>query len=230
MDSECLNCRKAYNAIPENKKRKAEYDAEYNANPENKKRKAEYDAKYRAEYYAIPENKKRHAESKAEWKRKNRDKVAKYDAKREAVKRNLPNESIENLSFEKCELTGDTSNVHIEHSVPLSWGHGGTTLENCYPLEGSLNSSKRDRNPFEWYENTGKYSGVKPELWNAHIEERAKLNGITAQEYRDFVYWCEANKRTIEQIKADNKRYGYIVDSVTLWRDSMANMATREIA
>lgn len=164
------------------------------------------------------------------YQKENPDKIVRNSAKRRALKRALPVNNISTIYLSTCALTEATTNLHLEHSIPLAWGHGGTTLENCYPLEGSLNQSKRDRNPFEWYENTGKYYGVKPELWNALIEELAKLHGITAQEYRDFVYWCEANKRTIEQVEADNKRYGYVVDSLTLYHEAVAKEATREIA
>lgn len=219
MTSWCLNCKKAYNAIPENKKREAEYHAEYYANPENKKRKAEYDA----EYYAIPENKKRKAEYDAERQRNNPEKVAKKQAKRKAMKRNLPNESIENLSFDTCVLTGDTSNVHIEHMIPLRWGHGGTYPGNCYALEGSANKSKGSRNPFEWFADYGERYGITIEAWSDLIEDMANRNRMDTSEYVRFVNWCYSNQRTLEQIKADNMRYGYIVDSLTLYREAMRN-------
>lgn len=208
MKSNCLNCMKGYSAG-------------YYANPENKKRHAEY----KAEYYSIPKNKKRQAESKAEWSRNNPDKKAKSYAKRNARKRNLPSEDISSTSFEKCVLTGATDNVHIEHMIPLVWGHGGTIPANCYAMEGSANKSKRNKNPFEWYESHGERYGITSEAWNGLIEDMANRNGMTSEEFESFVYWCEANKRTLEQIKADNKRYNRIVDSVTLYRDSMAKQS-----
>ncbi|KAF3303620.1 hypothetical protein FPV24_00500 [Carnobacterium sp. PL24RED07] len=243
LDSECLNCRKAYNAIPKVKKRKAEYNAEYNAIPENKKRKAEYNAEYHAipenkkrhaeylaEYNAIPENKKRKAESTAEWQRNNPDKVAKRNARRNARKRNLPSEDISSISFEKCVLTGATDNVHIEHMIPLDWGNGGTYPGNVYAMEGTANLSKGNRNPFEWYESHGERFGISFEAWSDLIEELAERNGMDPSEYVRFVNWCYDNPRTLEQVIADNKRYGYVVDSLTLYREAMANMATIEIA
>lgn len=217
MDSICLTCKKGISA---------KWYEKNKDNPENKKRKAEYDA----EYNAIPENKKRQAERVAEWSRNNTDKRAKYDAKRNARKRNLPSEDISSISFEKCELTGDTSNVHIEHFIPLNWGHGGTIPGNVYAMEGTANISKGNRNPFSWFESHDERFGITSASWSGLIEELASRNGITAEEFESFVYWCEANKRKLEQIKADNERYGYIVDSLTLYREAMANMATREIA
>lgn len=226
MKSNCLNCMKGYSAgyyaNPENKKRKQEKMAEYYAIPENKKR--------QAEYRAVPENKIRKAETDAERQRNNPDKVAKRDAKRYARKRNLPSEDISSTSFEKCELTGATDNIHIEHFIPLAIGHGGTYFANCYAMQGSANRSKNDSNPFEWYERFGERYGITIEAWSDLIEKLASRNGMDPSEYVRFVNWCYDNPRTLEQIKADNKRYGYVVDSLTLYSEAMANMATREIA
>lgn len=247
MGSRCLSCMKGYSAgyyaipenkqrileskaeyyaIPENKKRRAEYKDEYNAIPENKKLQAEYSA----EYNAIPENKKRKAEYDAEWSRNNPDKVAKAKAKRKAVKHNLPNESLENQYFDTCILTGATDNVHIEHMIPLAWGHGGTYPGNVYAMQGSANLSKGNRNPFSWYESHGERFGITSTSWNALIEKLASRNGMDPSEYVRFVNWCYDNPRTLEQIKADNERYGYIVYSLTLYHEAMANIDTREIA
>ncbi|MEC1386523.1 hypothetical protein [Aerococcus viridans] len=209
MDSRCLHCLKGVNE-------------EYYSIPENKKR--------QAEYYAIPKNKKRNAEYGAEWQRNNSDKVAKSQAKRYARKRNLPSEDISSTSFEKCELTGATDNIHIEHFICLGSGHGGTYPGNVYAMQGSANKSKNDSNPFEWYESHGERYGITIEAWSALIEKLASRNGMDPSEYVRFVNWCYDNPRTLEQIKADNKRYGYVVDSLTLYREAMANIATREIA
>lgn len=202
MTSWCLNCMKAYYATPEVKERQAVYNA-------------------------IPENKKRKAELDAERQRNNPEKVAKRNAKRQAVKRNLPNESLEKYSFDTCEVTGATNNVHIEHMIPLDWGHGGTYFANCYSMEGSTNKSKGNRNPFEWYELHGERFGITIEAWSDLIEDMANRNRMDTSEYVRFVNWCFDNPRTLEQIKADNMRYGYIVDSLTLYREAMAKEATR---
>jgi uncharacterized Zn finger protein (UPF0148 family) len=144
--------------------------------------------------------------------------------KRLARKKSLPfvikseQFAIEFLKFNNaCALTTANDSVHIEHFISLSTGHGGTYVGNIYPLNASLNCSKRSSNPFEWI-------CTRPDIdanrFDAVVAHLADLNGLTLDEYRHLVDWCYANPRTIDEIKRDNDRYGYVVSSLELWRES----------
>ncbi|MED1350592.1 hypothetical protein P4U51_30005, partial [Bacillus paranthracis] len=87
--------------------------------------------------------------------------------------------------------------IHLDHFIPLAWGHGGTIIENMIPLRGDLNISKNDRNPFEWIKREDIREIVDMAKWHETIEYLAKLNGMTTKEYEEYVYWCEENKRDL---------------------------------
>lgn len=46
----------------------------------------------------------------------------------------------------KCPLTG-SDKIHIDHFIPLSWGHGGTYIGNIIPLSDRFNLSKHAKIP-----------------------------------------------------------------------------------
>ncbi|MEH6943732.1 hypothetical protein [Bacillus sp. JJ722] len=113
-----------------------------------------------------------------------------------------------------CVLTDETDDVTLEHALPIKIGHGGTIYWNCYPMAGSLNSSKSARNLFEWAK--GRDDIDKPKF-NRLITFLADKCGLTVDEYRAFYYWCFANPRlTVDEIEADGD-----VDSLKLWRRSI---------
>lgn len=116
-----------------------------------------------------------------------------------------------------CALAGTNVKLHIEHYIPLAIGHGGTYVGNIYPLEATLNCSKKDTNPFEWIRTR---PDIDANRFDAVVAYLADLNGLTTGEYRQFVDWCYANPRTIDEIKRDNSRYGFTVSSVELWREA----------
>lgn len=95
--------------------------------------------------------------------------------------------------FGGCALTGKTEDIHWDHVIPLSIGHGGTTASNMIPLVSSVNISKSVSNIFEWYEENGARLGLMPELFAKAIEYLAELNSMSTQEYREYVYECHAN-------------------------------------
>ncbi len=94
---------------------------------------------------------------------------------------------------ERCALTGKAVPIQFDHVIPVSSGHGGTTLSNMLPIWQRINSSKGAKNIFEWYEENGDRFEVLPELFDQAIEYLADLNEMTAEEYRDYVYECHAN-------------------------------------
>lgn len=128
-------------------------------------------------------------------------KVRTAQTKRRTLEEDLPyewDEATERKVLSRfnggCALTGSVD-VSWDHAIPVAIGHGGTTEANYYPLRSDLNSSKRDRNIFEWFKRYGKKKGVSQTKFDALIEYLAKLNGMTTKEYRDYVYWCHENPR-----------------------------------
>jgi hypothetical protein len=114
----------------------------------------------------------------------------------------------------RCALTGEESDLHLEHAIPLAIGHGGTTEWNCYPLVGRLNSSKNASNLFEWIKRPEIESQIKKPRFNSLIKHLADKCGLTVNEYIEFYQWCFNNPRlTVEEIERDGD-----VSSLFLWR------------
>lgn len=108
--------------------------------------------------------------------------------------------------------------IALDHFIPISWGHGGTTPENTVYLTMEANSRKNDRIPFEWIKTESEEAQER--FYTIILPMIAERNGLTVGEYKDFVYWCEANKRTAEEVEADNLKYGYKKPSIELWKES----------
>ncbi|MDE4086200.1 hypothetical protein PO902_14225 [Planococcus maritimus] len=99
----------------------------------------------------------------------------------------------------------DSKNVVLEHVVPIGWGHGGTMVGNVVPMDATLNLAKRDKNLIEFIfdeVNAGLFSEAKIDFL---IEYLAEANGLTVTDYIDFVYWCDDNKRTIDEATNDRR-------------------------
>lgn len=94
----------------------------------------------------------------------------------------------------KCAFTGKDVPIHMDHVIPVATERGGTTLANMLPIWQRINSSKSDSNVFEWYEKNGERFEVKPELFREAIEYIAELNGMSYEEYREYVYACHAKE------------------------------------
>lgn len=90
----------------------------------------------------------------------------------------------------KCALTGKDVPIHLDHVIPLAVGHGGTTKANMLPIWRRINSSKGARNIFEWYEDSGQRFDVCPQRFKEVIAYLSDLNGMTVDEYREYVYKC----------------------------------------
>lgn len=140
-------------------------------------------------------------------------------AKQKSLVSNLTDRQTKQLlhTFDNsCALTGLEDDVHIEHFIPLSWGHGGTYIGNVYPMDGSLNLSKFTNNPFDWIKREEIKQKVDLERWEKLISYLSEMNNLTTSEFEQFVYWCNSNKRTIEQIKDDGDK-----SSVQIWKEKM---------
>lgn len=119
---------------------------------------------------------------------------------------------IVDFSQRKCVLTG-SSDVEIDHFIPLSWGHGGTFYGNLYLLDSSLNSSKQDKNPLTWYMDE---FADRPDIasrWLSLLQWLADLNGLSLSELVSYVFWCDANRRNVDKIIRDSPH-----TSLEIWK------------
>ncbi|GAB6558114.1 hypothetical protein bcgnr5378_06680 [Bacillus cereus] len=96
-----------------------------------------------------------------------------------------------------CCLTGINEDVTIDHVVPLFTGHGGTIYENVIPLTRKLNSSKQEKNIFEWAELLHEYYGFTMERFYEVIQEVAERNNMTIDEYKTYYFSCFENCKSV---------------------------------
>jgi hypothetical protein len=145
---------------------------------------------------------------KREWAVDNKEKISAALHRRRARLKKLPSDFFESdivnlltLFNDGCALTGDLP-IHLDHVIPLSTGHGGTINGNMIPLRADLNFSKNDSNIFEWFEAIRQRFELSQERFDNLIAWLASANAMTVEEYRDFVYWCHANPRNIDELEA----------------------------
>lgn len=119
-----------------------------------------------------------------------------------------------------CALTQSLEDIHIDHAIPLAWGHGGSYVGNMIPLSAALNLSKNDAHLYVWFETNRQRFNLDRARFNVMTAIIAEQNGLTSEEYRAYYDWCYANQRTINDICADNERYRYVVSSLELWREA----------
>jgi hypothetical protein len=184
--------------------------------------KLEYSRKYREENPELTKERQRL------WRVNNPEKARTIYHNRKALEKNLPatmTAELDELLLKeqgyKC-LSGATitpNTATLDHVIPITWGQGGTTPENSLYLTFSVNSSKQDRNVFNWLELQPQTTQER--FYTIFLPMIAERNGLTVDEYRDFVYWCEANKRTAEEVEADNIKYGEKKPSIELWKESV---------
>ena len=140
-------------------------------NPEKSKEYYEKNKEYHVakskEYYE--KNKEIIASKNKKYQLKNPEKfrvsTQKYKAKKRTLEATLTLEQwvkIKDYFNEKCAYCGKESKLEQEHFTPLSKG-GEYTHNNIIPACKSCNSSKRDKNFFEWYPKQ-KYYNKKREV------------------------------------------------------------------
>ncbi|KEK22513.1 hypothetical protein [Bacillus gaemokensis] len=183
---------------------------------ENKERKLDSHRKWREEnkeYYRkyYEENKGKVAGITRKWRQHNPEKYVLTRHRRSARKKALPSDfTIEHVEKvlthfrNRCVLT-DSTDFHWDHVIPISIGHGGTVYGNMIPLRGDLNESKGDKNIFDWFKTNRQRFELSYEKFNFLIEWLAFVNGKTVQEYRDYVYWCHENPRTLENLETESE-------------------------
>lgn len=138
-------------------------------------------------------NPQKQMKAQRRWRLNNKEKDTLYQNTRKTRKMYL-RDDLSHTQWEEaldrfnrsCALTGETENVTMDHFIPISFG-GGTYLGNVYPLSSTLNNSKHNRNPYEWYEKYGKGHGVSYSAWQTLNQYLAELNGMTPAEYRKYV-------------------------------------------
>jgi len=198
---DCKACEKAYREA--NKERIAERDRNYRE--ANKERITEYSRNYyeaNKEYYAErgrnhrEANKESIAERMRNYQADNLESYRIRKQRRRARKQALPDTYAPEDKTFTCDLTG-TPDVHLDHVIPLSIGHGGTIEENMLPLRGDLNLSKSDHNIFEWFDANHERLGLSQRKFDELIAYLSDLNGLTPEEYREYVYWCHDNPRDL---------------------------------
>ncbi|PFW43779.1 hypothetical protein [Priestia megaterium] len=109
-------------------------------------------------------------------------------------KKNLPH-TLTELDFAKMQLEqkgkcylNDSTEIHLEHFIPISWGHGGTTYKNCYYMDAALNTSKSNRNPFEWILTQPEH--IQKRFYNVLVPTLAARNNMTTNAFEDYVNRC----------------------------------------
>lgn len=204
VNSRCKVCererrRKYCEDFPE---KKAEYNRKWcEANPEKK---------------AVSDRKWREANSgeMAEYKRNHRQDNPQmyllYDQRRRARKLVLPDDltigqqdAIFATYNGTCALTGEPTDLHLDHVIPISVGHGGTTYGNMIPLRADLNLSKNASQIFEWFDANRERFNLSQRKFDELIEYLAQINEMTTQEYRAYVDWCFDNPRDINAIETE---------------------------
>lgn len=92
----------------------------------------------------------------------------------------------------RCVFTGSLKYA-LDHVIPVVSGHGGTYYGNLIPLRKDLNSSKNDKNIFEWFEANRQRFELDQSRFDSLIAKLAEQNDMTTEEYREYVYWCHDN-------------------------------------
>lgn len=150
----------------------------------------------------------KHQQRNTQWKRDNVEKQRMYvskwqqenpllvsikGARRRARTKDLPQtftkEDAEQLvsRFGGCFLTGSL-NYQLDHVIPIASGFGGTFKGNMLPLRSDLNQSKGQKNIFEWFKEIQERENLSQERFDEGIKYIASLNGMTNEEYENYVY------------------------------------------
>lgn len=101
----------------------------------------------------------------------------------------------------RCSLSEEKQNIQLDHVIPISIGHGGTTYANIIPLKSNLNNSKHQNHIFEWFDNNKDRYGLSQNKFNNLIEYLAEINNMTTKEYRMYIDWCHDNPIEFSDIK-----------------------------
>lgn len=149
---------------------------------------------YNQVHYA--ENKELYMELQRKRRRANPQKESIYKHNRRARIKALPNDvtasdvsAILTRFNGRCALS-DSVDVALDHFIPISSGFGGTTIKNLIPLDKSLNASKSDNNPFEWFEENKERLNLDETRFMSAVYYLAEMNDMSCDEFKAYVYTC----------------------------------------
>lgn len=192
---------KAIKYYEDNKESFKEYRKKYYR--ENKEFIAESNKKWREanpekmdEYRASYRERNREALREADriYRSNTLDKARLRSSRRRARLRSLPDtltedeiEVILGIFVGRCSIC-EGPFEHLDHFIPVSSGHGGTTKENIVPMCAECNIAKGAKNPFEWAKTL---TQKDRERFDSLVEYLTELNGIAAvEDYEAHVYQC----------------------------------------
>jgi len=151
--------------------------------------------KYRVENYDKCRN------ASAKWARENPLAMAAIQHRKRAKHLGLPATITKNElgdiadSFQgKCALSGAESNLVWDHFITLSTGKVGSVKENMILIVDTLNRSKGDKNPFEWFTSFNSQYSLETEKFDKLIDYLAKENDMSKEDYIRYVNECYAEK------------------------------------
>ncbi|MGM7720626.1 hypothetical protein [Metabacillus sp. Hm71] len=179
-------------------------------NNEYKKKNRDKMLDYYTEYYW--NNRNHLLELANEYRMENKEYYNEFQKNRRLLFNSLPNTLTKDetkLIFDtfnnKCALTNSIEEVTIDHFIPVIWGHGGTYKGNVYPLTKSLNMSKGAANPFEWIKKEKIHNEIDFDSWNKLIKYLATENDMSIEDFKNYTYWCENNKRSADEFLGQGK-------------------------
>lgn len=222
VKSVCINCEKIYavNNKKRIKKYKKEYTDKHKEEQKNRRRKSYLNNKEKQKEYnrqwkennkekqkeyrrnSYENNKTNIVEYIKKWRKENHEKFKIQKQRRKTLIKELRSdwtleEKEKTWSFfnNVCALTGETNNIHPDHAIPVSIGHGGTFYGNMYPLCAKLNISKNNNNIFTWFNENKDRFHLSQKRFDILIEYLASLNEMTINEYKNYVFWCHNNPK-----------------------------------
>jgi hypothetical protein len=187
-----------------NKEKVSEYNKKYHA--EHQEERLEYVRKYRDENReavrtSLRNSRQKHKDRVQAYNKKyvaeNLVKWREYELRKRTIKASLPHEvstqEVISIYGNACLLTGSTD-IQVDHFIPISWGHGGTYIGNVYPLDSLINNTKKARNPLDFFSELVDEGKISEEKFNSLVSHLAEQNNMSLEEFIDYVYWCEENK------------------------------------
>jgi 5-methylcytosine-specific restriction endonuclease McrA len=119
---------------------------------------------YSLKRFQDPEVKRQHREAMRKWEERHPDKIHSYRHKRRALEKQLPItltiddwDRCKDYFDHKCAYCGKNKDLTMDHFIPIS-KMGELSINNAIPSCKSCNSSKNDKDFFEWYPKYRYYS------------------------------------------------------------------------
>lgn len=201
--------------LEENKEHVKEYNRKYYeenkeqilcVNKEYREQHKQEMAEYKAGWYA--ENAEQVKQKVREWSLTNPLKVKatklRYRSKKSCAASDITDTELSDILkyFNgECALTGDKYNLTFDHVIPLSVGNVGSVKGNIIPLRHDINSSKNDRNIFEWFSKYKEPLNLDDDKFDKLIEFLAKENHMSVAEYKEYYnLFFNERERYIDEI------------------------------